>query len=175
MAIQLKLDYSKKLGLPQYSSHQFSVSLTSEVNDVAQIHAEVERIYHVLQDAVDAQIVNPGYMPGGAVAETPVRAKVTDTPPAANDSEVWKCSDAQKNLILDLVVRNHLDKGAVDNLAKERFGLGVKQLNKLQASGLIDELMGLNGGGDAKPRFDTGVRSAPRRTNGHAYGDRRAA
>ena len=173
MAIQLKLDYSKKLGLPQYSSHQFSVSLTSEVNDVAQIHAEVERIYHVLQDAVDAQIVNPGYTPGNAVAESPVRSKDTGTPPAANDSEIWKCSEAQKNLILDLVVRNHLEKNAVEELAKERFGLGVKQLNKLQASGLIDELMGLPVEGDAKPRF--GTRGAPRRTNGHAYGDRRAA
>ena len=64
MAIQLKLDYSKKLGLPQYSSHQFSVSLTAEVNDVAQIPSEVERIYRVLQDAVDAQIVAPGFVPG---------------------------------------------------------------------------------------------------------------
>lgn len=174
MAIQLKLDYSKKLGLPQYSSHQFSVSLTSEVNDVAQIHAEVERIYRVLQDAVDAQIVNSGYMPGEATPASPCTPGEA-TPPAGDGEDVWKCSPAQKNLILDLVDRNRLDKASVDNLAKERFGLGVKQLNKLQASGLIDELMGIHGGGDSKPRFGTGVRSAPRRTNGHAYGDRRAA
>ncbi len=29
----------------------------------------------------------------------------------------------------------------VDDLAQERFGHGVRQLNKLEASGLIDELL----------------------------------
>lgn len=166
MAIQLKLDYSKKLGLPQYSSHQFSVSLTSEVNDVAQIHAEVERIYHVLQDAVDAQIVNPGVVPGGEVAESVVKPPA----PATESPDQWACSPAQKNLILDLVERNRLDKTQVEQLAQERFGCGVKQLNKLKASALIDELMGCCG--ETKPRF-TGRASAPRRASG--YTERRAA
>lgn len=166
MAIQLKFDYSKKLGLPQYSSHQFSVSLTSEVNDVSHIHAEVERIYRVLQDAVDAQIVNPGFTPGAEVAEPVAR-------PAGNAGEApeqWACSPAQKGLILDLVVRHGLDKNEVEHLAQERFGCGVKQLNKLKASSLIDELMGRFG--EAKPRF-AGRASAPRRPSG--YAERRAA
>ncbi len=35
---------------------------------------------------------------------------------------------------------NKLDKILVDTLAIERFGQGVKPVNKLKASGLIDEL-----------------------------------
>ena len=145
MAIQLKLDYSKKLGLPQYSSHQFSVSLTSEVNDVSQIHSEVERIYRVLQDSVDAQIVNPGFMPTGEPCARP--AQVVNEAP-----DTWACSVAQKNLILDLVSRHKLDKNDVEQLAQDRFGCGVKQLNKLKASSLIDELMTQLG--ESKPRFN---------------------
>jgi len=34
----------------------------------------------------------------------------------------------------------------VDELAKDRFGVGVRQLNRLQASGLIDELLERHGG-----------------------------
>ena len=167
MAIQLKLDYSKKLGLPQYSSHQFSVSLTAEVSDVAQIPAEVERIYRVLQDAVDAQIIAPGFVPGGEPASPSKPSGAT-----TDSGDEWKCSPAQKNLILDLVEQHGLQKASVDALAKERFGVGVRQLNKLQASGLIDELMGSNP--EAKPRF-TGQRSSPRRAGGNAYGGRRAS
>ena len=167
MAIQLKLDYSKKLGLPQYSSHQFGVSLTAEVNDAAQIPAEVERIYRVLQNAVDEQIVSSGFVPGGESA-SPAKS-VGASPESGVD---WRCSPAQKNLILDLVEQHGLQKSSVDALAKERFGTGVKQLNKLQASGLIDELMSSKP--ESKPPF-MGARSAPRRAGGNAYGGRRAS
>lgn len=164
MAIQLKLEYAKKLGLPRYSSHQFSVSLTAEIGDASQIHAEVERLYDVLQSSVDEQIVKTGFNPGSEVGEgTPA---VTAEPP----SDEWACSPAQKNLILDLVVRHKLDKNAVEDLAQERFGCGVRQLNKLKASSLIDEL--LSRYGETKPRFN-GRPSAPRRPNG--YAERRAA
>ena len=164
MAIQLKLDYGKKLGLPQYSSHQFSVSVTAEVADASQIHAEVERLYGVLQSSVDEQIVKTGHTPGSEVGES--RAVVAAEAP----SDAWACSPAQKNLILDLVVRHQLDKSEVETLAKERFGCGVKQLNKLKASSLIDELLGRFG--ETKPRFN-GQRGAPRRPSG--YTERRAA
>ena len=46
--------------------------------------------------------------------------------------------------------RNKLDKTKVDQLAQDRFGKGVKQLNKLEASGLIEEL--LEQTGQSKPR-----------------------
>lgn len=162
MAIIIKLDYGKKLGLPQYSSHQFSVSLTAEVSDIVQVKAETERLYGILQDAVDSQIVHTGYTPGETVAVPTGGAPATPAPDA------WCCSEKQRDLILTIVERNRLDKGDIEALAKDRFGAGVKQLNKLQASGLIDELMETYGGAQAeKPRF-TGNRSAPRRSAAYA-------
>lgn len=162
MAIIIKLDYGKKLGLPQYSSHQFSVSLTAEVSDITQVKSEAEKLYGILQDAVDSQIVHAGYVPGETVA---LPSTGSPTSPA---SEAWCCSEKQRDLILTIVDRNHLDKGDIEALAKERFGAGVRQLNKLQASGLIDELMETYGGAPAdKPRF-TGNRSAPRRSGNYA-------
>ncbi len=49
MAIILELVYGKKLGLPEYSSHNFSVSLKSDVASLTDIPAEVERVYGILQ------------------------------------------------------------------------------------------------------------------------------
>ena len=44
-------------------------------------------------------------------------------------------------LFLKIIDDNHLDKLVVENLANERFGKGVKLMNKLEASGLIEELL----------------------------------
>jgi hypothetical protein len=46
------------------SSHNFNVSLKVEVASLEDIHAEVERVYRILQTSVDEQIVNPGFVPG---------------------------------------------------------------------------------------------------------------
>ena len=75
--------------------------------------------------------------------------------PPADPVDTWTCSDKQKTLILSLVEQHGLDKKAVEALSKEMFGLPVKTLNRLQASGLIEELLarhgkGQNGHGKAK-------------------------
>jgi hypothetical protein len=44
------------------------------------------------------------------------------------------------------VDENRLDKTEVEKLASERFGKAVKKLNKLEASGLIEELLAQTGG-----------------------------
>ena len=54
------------------------------------------------------------------------------------DPPTWTCSDKQKEFILKLVDQHRIDKNSVEALAKEIFGLPVKTLNRLQASGLID-------------------------------------
>ena len=80
------------------------------------------------------------------------------------DHSRWQCSDKQKDLILKLVNEHQLDKHAIDQLSRERFGKAVKQLSKLEASGLIDELLDTYGGG--------GQRSQPpthQRQQGSAY------
>ena len=44
MAIKLIANYSKRLGLPGYSSHQYSVSVETEVNTTDDIAFEAERL-----------------------------------------------------------------------------------------------------------------------------------
>lgn len=63
MAIQLKANYSKKLGLPGYSSHQYSVTLRLEVGDIKQVEAESARLYALLQGCVDRDIQETGFLP----------------------------------------------------------------------------------------------------------------
>lgn len=156
MAIKLIANYSKRLGLPGYSSHQFSVSVETELNAASDIAAESTRLYQLLQSNVDEQMLHTGFVPPGDYGMDPPEAN--PTPDGSNapapgtvthihDNGRWKCSDKQKDLILKLVDEHCLDKNEVDHLARQRFGKGVKQLSKLEASGLIDELLETYGGG----------------------------
>lgn len=129
MSVHIELIYGKKLGLPAYSSHHFDISLKTEVASIEDVHGEVDRVYRILQSSVDEQIVNPGFMPGenGESKGNGTNGK-------------WGCSEKQKELILKLVGENNLDRNDIEQLAIDRFGRGVTLLNKLEASGIIDEL-----------------------------------
>ena len=59
----------------------------------------------------------------------------------AGENGSWNCSEKQKNLIQKIVTEHNLEKAKVEALAQDRFGKGVKALNKLEASGLIEELL----------------------------------
>ncbi len=63
MAIQLEANYSKKLGLPGYSSHQYSVTIRIELGDIKQVEAESARLYTLLQGCVDRDIQQTGFLP----------------------------------------------------------------------------------------------------------------
>jgi hypothetical protein len=137
MAIVIEANYSKKLGLPAYSSHSYSVTIRSEVADLSQVERESAKLYAILQGSVDREMMEPGFVPdpsgqGSAASRT--------TNGHANGDQ-WACSDKQRDLILKIVDEHKLDKQEIESLAKDRFNLPVKSLNKLQASGLIEELL----------------------------------
>lgn len=182
MAIKLTGNYAKRLGLPGFSSHQFSVSVEAELTDLSQVQGEAARIYRMLQDAVDREIQTTGFVPDeeyglktlayptsgqGAGAED---ARKNGQHPAINDrgnrkngqSVRWSCSDKQKELILKLVEENALDRDVVEETSLNRFGIGVKQLNKLQASGLIAELIELTGKGNGRQAAANGGKGVRR-------------
>jgi hypothetical protein len=168
MAIKLIANYSKRLGLPGFSSHQFSVSLETELITTDDIPREAERIYRLLQHNVDEQMQDTGFVP-------PMDYGMEDATASAKDNnsngskghqslaDHWRCSDKQKELILKLVDEHSLDKNEVDHLSRQRFGKGVKQLSKLESSGLIDELLETYGG-VSRP-----ANSNSNRRNGSAY------
>jgi hypothetical protein len=197
MAIRLITTYSKKLGLPGYSSHQFSVSVETELTTTADIPAESDRLYELLQENVDRQMQQPGFvppgtygmeMPGGNGSGTNHNGRganghpANGGPPAVNGTAAqagpldgrWRCSDKQRDLILRIVDEQQLNKHSVEELAFARFGHGVRLLNKLEASGLIDELLANHGGsggggGGNSSGPDTRQNGSGGRANGSAY------
>ena len=145
MAIKLIGNYAKRLGLPGYSSHQFSISTEVELTDLGQVQGEVTRIYALLQDAVDREIEHVGFVPGETYGMEDGNGSAQASP---NGDTEWSCSDKQKELILKLVEQNQqIDKEQVEQTAQDRFGSGVKLLNKLQMSGLISEILEICGKG----------------------------
>ena len=145
--ITLEANYSKKIGLPGYSSHQFSVSLKTELADVSQVEQESARLYDVLQQSVDNNIQQVGYLP---TANGNGHGNGNGHHAPKPEPDQWSCSDKQRDLILKITDENKLDKTKVDQLAQDRFSKGVRALNKLEASGLIEEL--LEQTGQSKPR-----------------------
>ncbi|MDZ4405935.1 hypothetical protein [Prosthecobacter sp.] len=149
MAIKLSANYSKKLGLPQYSSHSFSASVEIELTDISQVQAEVQQLYALLQHAVDQEIQHPGFMPasngnspGNGRAQPQHNGNGTHggyTPQPAADR--WNCTEGQRGFILRILNENQIEKQEAEDLSQQLFGTGVKQLNKMQASQLIEDLL----------------------------------
>jgi len=162
MAVKLIAVYSKRLGLPGFSSHQFSVSVETELHAADDVSGESERLYKLLQEAVDHQIQITGFVPpdgygmnqprttNGANGHQPNGHSTNGNGHHANGSngDQWQCTDGQKGFIIRLVNESKLDKNEVEALAQQLFGCGVKQCSRLQASQLIEELLEKTG----KPR-----------------------
>jgi len=153
MAIKLIGNYAKRLGLPGFSSHQYSISVETELSDSGDIQREASRIYDLLQNAVDREIQQTGFVPGESYGLTEngstnrnghgSHESPRNTNSNGNGKARWSCSEKQKEFIGNIVAENDLDPASVESIAFDRFGVGVRQLNKTQASGLIDELLAL--------------------------------
>ena len=174
MAIQLEANYSKKLGLPGYSSHQFSVTIRVELADIKQVETESSRLYTLIQGCVDRDIQETGFLPINGVSNgngTSNGSYQNGTNGHSNghhgtngngngrhngQCDAWSCSDKQRSLILKIVEDHRLDKQDIESLAQERFGKGVRQLNRMEASGLIEELLETHGGNGKGSRSNGG-------------------
>ncbi len=159
MAIVLEANYAKKLGLPNYSSHQYCVTIRTELTDLSQVAEESGRLYRLLQDAVDREIQQVGYMPDASTYGMKPSQNGNGHPNStsngnghpssgngmtngqARNGDAWACTEGQQKLILQLVHDHRLDKADIEAMAQQLFGCGVKELNKMQASNLIDELL----------------------------------
>ena len=97
MAITLEANYSKKIGLPGFSSHQYAVTLRTEIQDLKQVETESNRLYRLLQGAVDREIREIGFLPGRT--ETPSNGNGNGNGNVADPlsrNQPWACSDKQK-------------------------------------------------------------------------------
>ena len=159
MAIVLEANYAKKLGLPNFSSHQYCVTIRTELTDLTQVEAESARLYALLQSAVDREIQEVGFMPdasrygmnngsnetanGSNGNHAPLNGsngnQARRSPAPTGDG--WNCTEGQKGFVLRIINESKLDKQEVEAMAQQLFGIGVKELDKLQASQLIEELL----------------------------------
>jgi len=160
--ITLECNYSKKLGLPGYSSHQFSITLRTEIADLTQVQAESARLYKLLQEGVDTSIKETGYLPTTNSNGGNGQRGSNNNQPQAQDNGAWNCSTKQKDLIQKIVTEHNLEKAKIEALAQDRFGKGVKALNKLEASGLIEELLEQTGQNKGALAGDSIVQSLSR-------------
>lgn len=185
MALIVTTDYSKKLGLPGFSSHQFSVSIQTELTDLDRVPGEVARLYQLLQQAVDREIQQTGFVPADGYGETQrsLPASNGNGPSNGNghhpDSDpVWQCSDRQRELIIGLATELNLDDESLDKRSERLFRRPAYQLNKLCASGLISDLLAEAGTrrqregrnpGNGNGTNGSGSTHAPRNGNGNGH------
>jgi hypothetical protein len=125
---------SKKVGQANYGSAGFSLTVQSEVTNLDQVQEESHRLYNLLNDSVNAEL--NGETKEEKRAEWP-RLQRNTAP-----TQEWKASEKQRDLILKVITENGVDRSDVETLAFEMFGTSnLPELNRLQASGLIDELL----------------------------------
>src|SRR5438094_10138876 len=105
--IRLSAAYSKKVGLPGFSSHSFSVSIETELQNLDNVREESARLYDSLQNAVDQQIQKVGFVPPDGYGME------------ADKNGAWNCSQKQRDLIEKIATENDLDQNALDRLAGE--------------------------------------------------------
>jgi hypothetical protein len=168
MALKLIANYSKRLGLPGYSSHQFSVCVETEITSLDDVAGESSRLYQTLQRSVDEEIQRTGFVPdeqyGRQAASVGQTTRTTGNGHSNGrpNGEGWACSEKQRDLILKLVDEHQLDKGQIEETSHDMFGVGVRELNKLQASGLIERILDEHAGArkTRRPRSSNG---APKR------------
>jgi hypothetical protein len=137
MAILLEFKYDKRLGLPGYSSHDFGVSMRTEVNNVDQIKEESERAYRLLQQSVDAQLTNSGFIRSENGKEPESKGNQTNE----TDPEKWNCTERQRGLILKILSQNDLPESAVEQVAQDLHGQPMATLGKMQVSTVISEVL----------------------------------
>src|SRR3954465_13598556 len=100
MPVILEANYSKKVGLPGYSSHQYSITLRTEISDLTQVSNESQRQYGLLQGCVDRDIQHTGFLPQQGEPRQNGHA-------AKRGSSEWGCFITQHALILRIIDPPH--------------------------------------------------------------------
>jgi hypothetical protein len=139
MAIQIVASVGKKVGQPNFGSKSFNLSCTKEVTDLGNLEAESVKLYQLLEQIVEAQI-EKDERDETTEQVAPVNRIKTNGIKTNGNGDGWHCSDKQRGLILKLIADHDLEEVA-EEMSQEMFNSSVKDLNKLQASGLIQRIL----------------------------------
>jgi hypothetical protein len=143
MSIVLEAKYDKRCGLPFFSSHSYGLSVRMDLADLTQLDVESQRLYRILQAAVDREIQIAGFVPSNGEPPPSSHGKNGDhaeEPQEACDV-AWQCSGRQRELILTIAEERQLALTRVEALAQESFGKELRRLNRSQASRIITRLL----------------------------------
>jgi hypothetical protein len=159
MSIQIEATYSKKLGLPNFSSHSFMISVRAEVSSLRRLETESARLYRVLQTSVDKEVQQVGFLPDATRYGMLVDGKAVQNGGSKNGNgsaavptsagDATHASDKQKTLIEKVSKREKFTPADLDGIAQRLFKLPLEQLDRKQTSGFITELLMIAG----PPRF----------------------
>mgnify|MGYP003379634662 CR=1 FL=1 len=121
----------------------------------------MQKLYQLLQHSVDQEIQHPGFIPGSngnsnGRAQPQYNSNGRGYPLQPNGRsnhgsnghsqprttcDAWNCTEGQRGFILRIISDHKMEKQEVEDLSEQLFGTSVKQLNKMQASQLIDDLL----------------------------------
>jgi hypothetical protein len=159
MSIQIEATYSKKLGLPNFSSHSFMISVRAEVSSLRRLETESARLYRVLQTSVDKEVQEVGFLPDvtkygllvdGKAGQNGVSGNGHLTPAASvSATDAAHSSEKQKTLIAKVAKEQKFTDEDLDGIAQRLFKLPLEQLDRKKTSGFIAELLAIAG----PPRF----------------------
>ena len=148
MAVLIDINYTKKLGLPNYSSHSLGIGLKAEAQDLDGVRGEGEKVYGLLQESVDAQLARRGFIPGETGNGKDLEGGTLDDPPGTEepdfeqtDPESWQCSPKQRTLILDILGRHDLQSSIVDAIAWQIHGRSMMEVTPREASAVVGEIL----------------------------------
>lgn len=172
MSIQIQLAYGKKLSLPNYSSHNFMVSVSAEVSSLRRLETEAKRVYALLQSSVDEQLKAVGFLPdttkygmledGKAVQNANSKNGHGSAAVPVSAGDATHASDKQKALIGKVAKREKFTAEDLDGIAERLFGSSLAELDRKQTSGFITELLMIAG----PPRFRKASARPAAETNG---------
>ena len=152
MSIQIEATYSKKLGLPNFSSHSFMISVRAEVSSLRRLETESARLYRVLQTSVDKEVQQVGFLPDATKYGMLLDGMAGANGPASNRhtaTDASHSSEKQKTLIAKVAKELKFTAEDLDGIAQRLFKLPLAKLDRKQTSGFITELLLIAG----PPRF----------------------
>jgi hypothetical protein len=159
MSIQIEATYSKKLGLPNFSSHSFMISVRAEVSSLRRLETESARLYRVLQTSVDKEVQQVGFLPDATRYGMLMDGKTVQNGSSKNGhgasvfsasiTDAPQPSDKQKALIEKVAKREKFTADDLNGIAQRLFKLPLEQLDRKQTSAFITELLMIAG----PPRF----------------------
>ena len=126
MALVLEANYSKKLGLPGYSSHQYSITVRTELADVNQVEAESKRFVRpapIVRGSRDSKHGLPSWPTAKRKSPSPFQRQRKRR---RGGMEMFP----KNHLILQLVDEKKLSNAEVEQLAVQLFGIARARLEQ---------------------------------------------